>query len=46
VDPLALRLKNLKDERLRRVLEAAAEKFGWGKGKPVAGHGFGISARK
>ncbi|HEX7930393.1 MAG TPA: molybdopterin cofactor-binding domain-containing protein, partial [Sphingomicrobium sp.] len=29
LDPLAFRLKNLKDERLRAVLEAAADKFGW-----------------
>ena len=28
-DPLAFRLKNTKDARLRGVLEAAAEKFGW-----------------
>jgi nicotinate dehydrogenase subunit B len=28
-DPLEFRLKNLKDERLRAVLEAAAERFGW-----------------
>ena len=31
IDPLEFRLKNLKDERLRAVLEAAAENFGWGK---------------
>jgi len=31
IDPLEFRLKNLKNERLRSVLEAAAEKFGWGK---------------
>ena len=43
MDPLEFRLKNLKDERLRAVLEAAAEKFGWGKNKPAAGHGFGIA---
>lgn len=41
-DPLAFRLKNLKDERLRAVLEAAAKAFGWG-GKATAGHGFGIA---
>ncbi|MDQ3813841.1 MAG: molybdopterin-dependent oxidoreductase, partial [Armatimonadota bacterium] len=41
MDPLQLRLKNLKDERLRAVFEAAAERFGWGKTKP-AGHGFGM----
>ncbi|HEY2411892.1 MAG TPA: molybdopterin cofactor-binding domain-containing protein [Pirellulaceae bacterium] len=29
IDPLAFRLKNLKDERLRAVLEAAASQFGW-----------------
>ena len=34
MDPLEFRLKNLKDERLRAVLEAAAKKFGWGKAKP------------
>ena len=31
LDPLAFRLKNLKDERLRAVLAAAADAFGWGK---------------
>jgi isoquinoline 1-oxidoreductase len=43
MDPLAFRFKNLKDERLRGVLEAAARQFGWGKAKPAAGHGFGIA---
>jgi nicotinate dehydrogenase subunit B len=43
LDPLAFRLKNLKDERLRAVLEAAAKQFGWGKAKPADGHGFGIA---
>ncbi|MGA8437546.1 MAG: molybdopterin cofactor-binding domain-containing protein [Candidatus Sulfotelmatobacter sp.] len=41
MDPLAFRLKNLKDERLRAVFEAAAKKFGWGKTKSV-GQGFGM----
>jgi nicotinate dehydrogenase subunit B len=41
IDPLEFRLKNLKDERLRAVFEAAAKKFGWGKSK-TAGQGFGI----
>jgi CO/xanthine dehydrogenase Mo-binding subunit len=41
-DPLALRLLNLRDERLRAVLEAAAEAFGWGE-RPQPGHGFGIA---
>jgi isoquinoline 1-oxidoreductase len=43
LDPLAFRLKNLRDERLRAVLGAAAGKFGWGKAKPDDGHGFGIA---
>jgi nicotinate dehydrogenase subunit B len=29
MDPLAFRLRNLRNERLANVLEAAAEKFGW-----------------
>ena len=43
MDPLTFRLKNMKDERMRGVLEAAAKAFGWGLAKPAAGHGFGIS---
>ena len=43
MDPLEFRLKNLKDDRLRAVLEAAAKTFGWGKSKPAANHGFGIA---
>ena len=43
MDPLEFRLKNLKDARLRAVLEAAAKQFGWGKVKPAAGHGFGLA---
>lgn len=33
IDPLDFRLKNLKDARMRAVLEAAAERGGWGKRK-------------
>jgi len=43
MDPLEFRLKNTTDERLRTVLTAAANKFGWGKMKPGANHGFGIA---
>lgn len=43
LDPLEFRLKNLKDERLRSVLEAAGKAFGWGKSKPAPNHGFGIA---
>ncbi|HET9477765.1 MAG TPA: molybdopterin cofactor-binding domain-containing protein [Pyrinomonadaceae bacterium] len=43
LDPLEFRLKNIKDERLRAVLEAAATRFGWGKSATGAGRGAGIS---
>ncbi|MBC7807695.1 MAG: xanthine dehydrogenase family protein molybdopterin-binding subunit, partial [Akkermansiaceae bacterium] len=42
MDPLAFRLNNLQDDRLRAVLEAAAERFGWGT-TPRPDHGFGIA---
>lgn len=41
MDPLEFRLKNLKDERLRAVFQAAAKRFGWGQGK-TTGQGFGM----
>ena len=43
MDSLEFRLKNTTDERLRTVLTAAANKFGWGKMKPGANHGYGIA---
>ena len=43
MDPLEFRPKNLKDARLKAVLQAAAERFGWGRAKPAGGHGFGIA---
>ena len=43
MDPLAFRLKNLSDPRLKAVFEAAADKFGWAKRKPAPGRGFGIA---
>ena len=42
MDPGAFRLLNLEDERLRAVLTAAAERFGWGAAAP-AGRGYGIA---
>jgi isoquinoline 1-oxidoreductase len=45
MDPLAVRLHNLRDSRLRAVLEGAAEAFGWDtawRGTP--GHGAGLAA--
>lgn len=44
MDPLAFRLRNLQDDRMRAVLEAAADRFGWGQAEPADGHGFGIAA--
>jgi len=43
MDPLEFRLKNLTDERMRGVLKAAAEKFGWTSAKAPSGRGFGIA---
>lgn len=42
MDPLEFRLKNLKNERLRAVFQAAAKKFGWGQTKSRPGQGFGM----
>ncbi|NNF99351.1 MAG: xanthine dehydrogenase family protein molybdopterin-binding subunit [Desulfobacteraceae bacterium] len=42
-DPLEFRLGQLKDRRMRSVLEAAAKKFGWTSAKTPSGRGFGIS---
>jgi isoquinoline 1-oxidoreductase len=44
IDPLEFRLKNAADERLRNVIVAAAEKFGWKDRKKTSGRGFGIAA--
>ena len=41
MDSLEFRLKNLKNERLRAVFQAAAKQFGWGKSKSP-GQGFGM----
>ena len=43
MDSLEFRLKNIKDERLRDVLQAAAKAFDWGKTKPIKDHGFGLA---
>ncbi len=43
IDPLEFRYRNLKDPRMKGVLEAAAKQFGWGKSKPKPNHGFGIA---
>jgi nicotinate dehydrogenase subunit B len=43
LDPLAFRRKNLRDPRLRAVLDAAAERFRWGAVRPGGGTGVGLA---
>ncbi len=43
VDPLEYRLRHLDDERVKRVLKAAAEKFGWKSHAGPSGRGQGIA---
>ena len=43
MDPLAFRLKNLKNERLIAVLQAAADRFEWKKCKASETRGFGLA---
>jgi nicotinate dehydrogenase subunit B len=42
-DPVEFRLSNLKDERMRKVVEACADRFGWKPAKPPSGRGVGVS---
>jgi nicotinate dehydrogenase subunit B len=42
-DPLEFRLRNLRDERLRAVFQAAAEAFGWAAFPKAKGRGAGIA---
>jgi isoquinoline 1-oxidoreductase len=44
LDPVAVRLKNLTNPRMRSVIEAAAERFGWKTGESAKGSGTGIAA--
>ncbi|HLH73558.1 MAG TPA: molybdopterin cofactor-binding domain-containing protein, partial [Chloroflexota bacterium] len=43
IDPLAFRLKNLRDLRLQAVFDAAATHFGWDTRRRAPGRGFGIA---
>jgi isoquinoline 1-oxidoreductase len=43
MDPLAFRLKNVTNPRLRAVLQAAAEKFSWAAAKSRPDRGIGIA---
>ncbi|MEJ2649985.1 MAG: molybdopterin-dependent oxidoreductase, partial [Sedimentisphaerales bacterium] len=42
-DPLEFRLKNLTDERMIRILKAAADKFDWTSEPAPSGRGVGIA---
>jgi nicotinate dehydrogenase subunit B len=42
-DPVEFRLDHLRDGRMRRVLEAAARKFGWKPLKAPSGRGWGVA---
>jgi isoquinoline 1-oxidoreductase len=44
IDPVEFRLRNLSEPRLRAVLQAAAQKFGWPQRKSKPGQGFGVAA--
>ena len=43
LDPVELRLRNLSHPRFRRVLESAADAFGWSGPRPGDGRGAGIA---
>ena len=43
IDPVELRLRNLTEPRFRRVLEAAADRFGWSGAKPPSQRGVGVA---
>jgi isoquinoline 1-oxidoreductase len=42
-DPVEFRLRHLRNDRIRAVLQAAAEGFGWGRWKEAAGRGLGAA---
>lgn len=43
MDPLEFRLKNMSDARMRRVLETAAQRFGYKPAVSPSGRGYGIA---
>jgi isoquinoline 1-oxidoreductase len=43
VDPVEFRLRHLKDPRMRRTLQAAAESFGWKPAPGPSGRGVGVA---
>jgi CO/xanthine dehydrogenase Mo-binding subunit len=43
MDPVAFRMKNLSNPRLKAVLQAAADKFGWAAAKSTPERGYGVA---
>jgi len=43
VDPVEFRMQHLTDQKMRRVLQAAAEKFGWRPMNFPSGRGYGVA---
>ena len=43
MDPVEFRLQNLTDDRMKKVLGAAADRFGWSPAKAPSGRGYGVS---
>jgi isoquinoline 1-oxidoreductase len=43
IDPIEFRLNHIKEPRLKRTLELAAETFGWEPGVTPSGRGFGVT---
>ncbi len=43
VDPVAFRMRNLTDQRMLNVLQAAAKEFGWTPAKGPSGRGYGVA---
>ena len=43
IDPLEFRLSNISDPRMRKVLQSAADRFGWKKAAAPSGRGYGIA---
>jgi nicotinate dehydrogenase subunit B len=42
-DPVEFRLKHLEDARAKDVVQLAAQKFGWSRGKAAPGRGYGLA---
>jgi isoquinoline 1-oxidoreductase len=43
IDPIEFRMKNLADDRMLGVLQAAAKSFGWNPAGAPSGRGFGVA---